>query len=74
MRKKIEWLWEELDTKTFRAKVIGGWVLKCLEGKAISTIFIADRDTEWTIIQPVKEVEAAKPIVFTVKAADFEPK
>lgn len=64
MRKKIEWEWEKLDESTYRAKVIGGWLVKThnsAEGKhnwAISetVTFIPDRDHEWTISKPMKDV------------------
>lgn len=79
MRKKIEWQWEELDESTWRAKVIGGWALKVrmfIEGKrgvvmSESMVFIADRDHEWYVVPPLKEVEPQKP---TVKSTDFDPK
>jgi hypothetical protein len=81
MRKKIEWQWEQLDEATWRAKVMGGWVLLHVKTFAItgknssmsqseSMQFIADRDHEWTIVPPIQAVEAAKP---TVKADDFAP-
>jgi len=61
MRKKIEWLWEDLDECTKRAKVIGGWLVlrlgatdieKGKNGKVVfreSMTFVADRDHEWEI-------------------------
>lgn len=78
MRKKMEWNWEMLDEQTARAKVIGGWVLnhnfsKDLKGKCEaqceSMIFIADRDHEWTIVQPVVESKSAAS---KVSSSDFE--
>lgn len=85
MRKRIEWQWERLDDNTLRAKVIGGWIVRCIggllkaevvsvkEAKSLSMsesmIFVADRDHEWNILPPVK-VEEPKQ---TNKAADFEP-
>lgn len=78
MRKKIEWQWEQLDESTWRAKVIGGWVLKVrmfIEGKrgvvmSESMTFIPDRDHEWHIIPPVVP-ETAKKIA---QSEDFEPR
>jgi hypothetical protein len=82
MRKKIEWQWEQLDEATWRAKVMGGWVLLHVktfsvrggknnsDSQSESMQFIADRDHEWTIVPPIQAVEAAKP---TVKADDFAP-
>jgi len=65
MRKKIEWQWESIqdenNTQTYRAKVIGGWIVMTVVQEARlkllsnSTIFIADRDHEWTIVAPMKE-------------------
>ena len=77
MRKKMEWQWEKIDETNFRARVIGGWILRTLDFDAkqkllsCSTVFILDRDHEWYITKPKEEVEAVKP---TVKATDFEPK
>jgi 1,2-phenylacetyl-CoA epoxidase catalytic subunit len=69
MRKKIEWQWEALDEKTWRAKVMGGWLIKCLEGKAISCIFISDRDLEWCIIPPhIKPQSPQKNEIFNFKS------
>ncbi len=83
MRKKIEWLWEHLDESTQRVKVIGGWLVlrlgatdveKGKAGKVVfreSMVFVCDRDHEWHIMPPAKEIEAAKP---TVKPNDYEPR
>lgn len=83
MRKKIEWQWEQIDASSYRAKVIGGWILlhtnhtTITDGKkrdmvqTESMVFIADRDHEWHILPPIAEREALKP---TVKADDFAPK
>ncbi len=75
MRKKIEWKWEKLDDVSRRVKVIGGWLVQAevLSNKgpcAVSTVFVADRDHEWHIIEPI-EHQAAQP---SVKADDFQPK
>lgn len=82
MRKKMEWQWEKLDESTWRAKIIGGWIVLHIKTFAISgsknysqsqsesMVFVSDRDHEWTIVEPLKEIEVTKP---TVKAADFEP-
>ena len=68
MRKKIEWMWETVDEETSRAKVIGGWiVLHVKTTKAVSKsgsnvqqsesmIFVADRDHEWHLIEPISNV------------------
>lgn len=71
MQKKIEWKWEQLEEGTWRAKVIGGWLLLHLKTFAIkgkdshmcqseSMTFIPDRDHEWFIIKPVDETIAIK--------------
>jgi hypothetical protein len=54
MRKKLPWEWEKLDTETFRAKVVGGWVLKSISmgRKCQSMTFVHDIDHEWMIMQP----------------------
>lgn len=82
MRKKLEWQWEEIfnfhqpslgTTQTARAKVMGGWVVRntmvSVKGHMCeSMVFVADRDHEWFVTQPV---EAQKP---QVVASDFESK
>lgn len=57
MRKKIEWQWEKLDDATWRAKVIGGWLVKseyCLGKTPATTMaYVIDRDHEWHVIPPL---------------------
>ena len=77
----MEFKWEMIDdlnegkAQTFRAQVIGGWLIQTiiqdlkLKVFTTSVTFLPDRDHEWFITQPIKE-EAAKP---TVKADDFAP-
>lgn len=70
MIKKMEWNWEPIEDKqniqTYRAKVIGGWILLTviqdtkLKILSNSTVFIPDRDSEWTIVKPKVEVEASQ--------------
>ena len=60
MRKKMEWQWEKLDDNTFRAKVIGGWLIKCIEGKALAVTFLPDKDHEYMVIDPLKPEVRAK--------------
>ena len=57
MRKQFDWKWEELDEYTFRAKVIGGWLVHCAcsKNKSESLVFVADRDHEWHILPPKVE-------------------
>jgi len=85
MRKKIEWSWERLDESTYRAKVIGGWIILHTNHTTItdskkrdmvqteSMQFVPDRDHEWAIAAAFnpsnKEIVKAK-----VNAADFESK
>lgn len=73
MRKKIEWLWERLDEATWRAKVIGGWLVKTeyAEGKLVATsmTFIPDRDHEWAIAIPKPDIQVERSDI----AKDFEP-
>jgi hypothetical protein len=80
MRKKIEWSWEQLDEGTRRAKVIGGWIVnthrRCDNGKSSTfdqaLVFVADRDHEWYIVQPINPSE---PVMKEAAlAADFESK
>ena len=71
---KIEWQWEKLDESTSRAKVIGGWVIKSEysigKSQATTLQFIADRNHEWRIVQPIQAESPKK----TVKEDGFEPK
>jgi hypothetical protein len=81
MIKKIAWKWEEICSGTWRAKVIGGWLVlhtghtTITDGKkrdivqSESMVFVSDRDHEWQIVEPIveKAVEKAK-----VVASDFE--
>ena len=74
MRKRIEWEWERLDETTWRAKVIGGWLVKneFAFGKAPATSMqlVPDRDHEWNILQPVKDIKYEAVNL----AKDFESK
>lgn len=86
MRKKIEWLWEKLDENTFRAKVIGGWLIlhtnhivitdsKKRDGvsQSESMTFVCDRDHEWVIVEPFNPADDGQFITLSkVNAADFE--
>jgi hypothetical protein len=65
MRTRIEWEWERLDANTSRAKVIGGWMVRSewatnKSGVALSSMFVADKDHCWNILQPAKEIPAPK--------------
>lgn len=90
MRKRIEWEWEKLDTNTFRAKVIGGWIIRCIGGflrnevvsvkeaknlsMSESMTFIPDRDHEWHILPKLID-ELENGIINQInKSADFDPK
>jgi hypothetical protein len=69
MRKKIEWKFELIEdspaSSVKRAKVIGGWILvhqtfinintHSKAKMSESTVFIPDRDHEWTISTPIPE-------------------
>jgi hypothetical protein len=67
MRRKIEFVWEELHTtetsQTIRAKVIGGWVVhtSIWDNKKASSsmVFVGDRDHEWAI-PPLAVTESPK--------------
>lgn len=68
MPKKLVWNWEKIDefeqNATFRAKVIGGWLVRHKSyhaklGLSETMCFVPDRDHEWVIISPVTE---EKPI------------
>jgi hypothetical protein len=50
MRMKFEFEWERLDSDTFRARVIGGWILRYEE----SIVFIQDRDHQWSVLKKVE--------------------
>lgn len=60
MRHKMIWEWQELDTATKRAQVIGGWLIvhtsKNSKGQSESMTFVPDRDHLWTIVKPIKDV------------------
>lgn len=56
MRKAQIWKWEEIDDKTSRNRVLGGWILAHEKG----VLFIADKYHEWSISYPAKEKKAAK--------------
>jgi hypothetical protein len=67
MRKRLEWKWELLDERTARARIIGGWIINHItqdtENRILlseSSIFIPDRDHEWTIVEPFIEPEVVK--------------
>lgn len=60
MRKKLEHKWESMDSYTARCKVIGGWLINHICQDLIkhkvyseSMVFVADRDHEWTITEPL---------------------
>ena len=66
MRKKFDWGWEKLDEYTYRAKVIGGWLVvneitstKGNCGNAMA--FVPDRDHEWMIVPKQPEKAETKP-------------
>lgn len=77
MAKKLIWEWERLDESTWRAKVIGGWLVLHTNSVAItdgkkrevaqseSMAFIADREHTWPILKPVEEVPG---VVCTVES------
>lgn len=77
MRKKMQWQWEQLDERTQRAQVIGGWVLRTIDFDSklkllsCSTVFIPDRDHEWHIVPPKVETVAVPAVD---KSSDFDPK
>jgi len=87
MRQKIAWEWERLDNATFRAKVIGGWVLLRIAGlnKVEKVIDLAELKkmhlSESMTFVPDRDHDwtIAVPlseitIKPTVKPEDFEPK
>lgn len=81
MLKKIAFAWEKLDEATYRAKVIGGWILLHIQHTTItdskkrdmsqceSMVFIADRDHEWQIAKPF---DPSKPDVPRITPNDFQ--
>lgn len=88
MRKKIEWKWEQIDEATWRAKVIGGWVLlhvktftltltggkkEPLCSQSESMQFIADRDHEWHILEMRSELVPIRNNLRNNLSKDFEP-
>lgn len=76
MRKKIEWVREEMEcvnegrVQTSRVKVIGGWIvttiIQDMKAKVLtsSSVFIEDKYHEWIIVAPIKESPQAieKPV------------
>jgi len=77
MRKKIEWEWERLDESTWRAKTIGGWVLKseyvANKMPATTSVFVSDRDHEWIIAPSIAEIQAKEKLAKDSLAKDYEP-
>jgi len=56
MRRKFDgFVWEQIEKNTGRAKVIGGWIVLMLYAKNITSVFIADKDHEWNIMNLPKE-------------------
>jgi hypothetical protein len=66
-RKQLEHKWEQMDVSTWRAKVLGGWIVKTLDFdsklKLLSTslVFLQDRDHEWHVLKPA--VDLGAPVV-----------
>ena len=69
MRKHYRWEWEKLDEFNWRAKVIGGWLIKTrmfIEGKrgvvmSESMVFIPDSEHQWGILPQPKAEEPEIP-------------
>lgn len=69
MQINLEWNWDILEnnpaTHTKRARVIGGWLVhhSTVSTKGLiseSMVFVADRDHQWNIRQPLPEPQLAK--------------
>lgn len=78
MRKRIEWEWHQLDEFTWRAQVIGGWIVKCVLGAGskqagISITFVPDRDHEWSISDTIKNALQKEESAKKELAKDFSP-
>lgn len=58
MIKKIAWEFEKIDECNYRAKVIGGWILKIFEGKQFQCVFVEDKEHVWIIIKSDAAIEA----------------
>jgi hypothetical protein len=79
MIKKMQWNWESLGEGNYRAKVIGGWLIgyydlarnggKGTFSRIVPSVFVADGEHQWTIVQPKVEANEAKASI----AKDFEP-
>ncbi len=54
MRQRLKFEWERLDEKTCRSKVIGGWILRSINPKSESMVFIPDNEHGWIILKEVK--------------------
>ena len=68
MRQKIDWNWERLDNSTWRAKILGGWLVKSEftnnKSASVSIAFVPDRDHGWMINKPKPEFEEISETVF----------
>lgn len=73
MRRKFDGFeWEFIDSSSWRAKVIGGWLVlhtnsiamtdgkKRIVSQSESMCFVADKDHEWLILKPGVELSASK--------------
>ena len=50
MSKPIVFEWEKLSEGTYRAKVLGGWVLRDFDGESGNAmIFVPDPNHEWGV-------------------------
>ena len=43
--------WEELTDTTWRAKVIGGWIVRTTSCSGIAMVFIPDPKHSWEILK-----------------------
>lgn len=75
---KIQWHWEKLDENTYRAKVIGGWLVSHVpftpssskSAPSNTAVFIPDKDHQWLIVEPPVETQPQASKL----AADFARK
>ena len=45
----IPFVWEKCAGFTYRAMVIGGWVLQTVEGESTAMVFIPDEGHQWAL-------------------------
>lgn len=57
MRYKLDWIPEVIDERSWRVKVLGGWIVGFIVtgskgNPSITSQFIPDRNHQWIILKP----------------------